>query len=189
MSSRGYMYYYEKFGDNTDKYKKTEGKQVFGFSKGRDKRLLAACDGEVFSVEKVSDEVFAGKILGDGFAQMPESGTVCAPVGGVLSEAAETGHAYCIDADDGTQVLVHIGIDTVKLAGEGFSPKVKKGDRVSAGQPLAETDFDKIRKSGYDCSVIAVICNMDKISSIEIKSGRAKGGEDTALLYKLKGGR
>lgn len=162
---------------------------MLGFLKGKDKTLLAACDGEVFSVEKVKDEVFSGKILGDGFAQTPASGTIFAPIGGILTEAAESGHAYCIDADDGIQVLIHIGIDTVKLAGDGFAAKVKKGDRVKPGQVLTEVDFDKLRQGGYDCSVITVICNMDKISSLEPVCGKAKGGESAALTYRLKGGR
>lgn len=162
--------------------------RVFGFSKRKNGKLSAMCDGAVFSVEKTADEVFSNKILGDGFAQTPESNTVLSPADGVVSEVAETGHAYCIDTDDGLQLLVHIGIDTVKLGGEGFSPCVKKGDRVGAGSPLARVDFDLLRGRGYDCTVIAVVTNMQRLSSYEACAVAAKGGRDTAFVYSLGGG-
>ncbi len=158
---------------------------MLGFGKGNKGTLLAVCDGEVFSVEEVSDEVFSQKILGDGFAQKPENGTIRAPGKGIIAEIAESKHAYCIEGTDGAQILVHIGIDTVRLKGEGFVPKVNKGDKVRPGEVIAEVDIDLIKSKGYDTSVITLITNTEKAKSIRAETGHAQGGVSIALRYKI----
>ena len=158
---------------------------MLGFAKGSKGTLLAVCDGEVFGVESVPDEVFSQKILGDGFAQKPDNGTIRAPSEGVIAEVAESKHAYCIEGADGAQILVHIGIDTVQLKGEGFEPKVKKGDKVRAGAVIAEVDLDLIKNKGYDSSVITLITNTEKAKSIRAETGAAQGGVSVVLRYKI----
>lgn len=158
---------------------------MLGFSKVKRGALLAVCTGTVSVLDNIADDVFSQRLLGDGFAQSPEDGVVRAPADGIIAGIADTKHAYCIDTNDGAQVLVHIGIDTVKLKGEGFSPKVEKGSRVRAGEILAEVDMDMIKEKGFDNSVITLITNVDAVKGIEIKEGRAQGGVTTVLKYKM----
>jgi len=100
------------------------------------KNIVSPLKGQVISVEAVPDEVFSKKVLGDGCAILPENGNIYSPVDGVVTSVAETNHAYGFMSDDGMEILVHFGIETVSLKGEGFVPKVKVGDRVARGQVI-----------------------------------------------------
>lgn len=122
--------------------------------------------GQLVPISEVNDKVFASGALGAGVGVVPEEATVVAPVSGTVASVFPTGHAYGIKTADGVEVLVHIGIDTVAMKGDGFSAKVKKGDSVTAGQPLAVVDFDKVKAAGYDTTVIVVVTNTKKLSSV-----------------------
>ena len=158
---------------------------MLGFGKKNEHTLLAVCDGSVFELPEVADEVFSEKVLGDGFAQNPENGVIRAPAAGKIAGIADAGHAYCIDADTGVQILVHIGVDTVELKGEGFSPRVKIGDEIHAGAVLAEVDFGLVHDKGYDPTVITIITDSDRVKSMCAEKGTAQGGVSIALRYKL----
>lgn len=124
--------------------------------------LLAPLSGSVIPLAEVADPVFSGGVLGDGVAILPSSGSVRAPIAGVVSSLLDSKHAVGITADDGMEVLVHVGIDTVKLGGSAFTAHVAQGDRVEAGQLLLDADLDAIRAAGYDITTPVVITNSDR---------------------------
>lgn len=158
---------------------------MFGFKKKKERVLTAPTDGEIISIEKIGDEIFAKKILGEGFGVVPRNGCVHSPVCGVVTDVTETLHAYCIKTDDGAEVLVHIGIDTVELRGEGFSANVRAGDRVEKGTCLAEVDLDLLKARGICSTVVVVITNSDEIHTCRtLTSKSANAGED-AFVYEL----
>ena len=94
------------------------------------KKILAVADGEVIQLSHVPDEVFSSGMLGEGFAVQPTAGTIYSPVNGTIGSVTETKHAYTVRSSDGLDILVHIGVDTVKLGGEGFISLVEEGDKV-----------------------------------------------------------
>ena len=95
-----------------------------------EKYILSPISGKTVSLDDVPDKVFSERLLGDGVAILPEDGRIFSPTDGVISSVAETKHAYGISSDDGTEILIHFGLETVELKGEGFEPLVKSGDRV-----------------------------------------------------------
>jgi PTS system beta-glucosides-specific IIC component len=141
--------------------------------------VAAPAIGEVVSLESVPDKVFSSGALGSGLAVVPAVGEAFAPVSGTLITA--TSHAYGIKTDTGLEVLVHIGIDTVKLAGKHFTPKVVQGQRVTAGQTLAEFDAAAIEKAGYNPVVVMIVTNNGPFSAVvPVATGAIRMGE-TAL--------
>ena len=106
--------------------------------------LLAPLSGGLLALDQVPDPVFSGRVIGDGLCIDPTSQTLCAPLAGVISNIQDSGHAVSVTADNGVQVLLHIGLDTVNLAGQGFTRLVEEGQRVEAGQPLIEFDADYV---------------------------------------------
>ncbi len=147
--------------------------------------LLAVADGEVISLSSVRDEAFASGMLGVGFAIEPSMGTVSSPVGGIVESVAETGHAYTIHTKDGLDILVHIGIDTVSLNGDGFLPMVKEGDTVKAGDVLARVDLDRVRKSGCPVTVPVLITNPEMLRDHSCFVGKhVIGGKDAVMEYR-----
>jgi len=121
------------------------------------KDIKAPVKGEMIDITTVNDETFAQKILGEGVAFIPEDGTVCAPCDGIVEMLAETGHAFAVTRDDELNMLVHIGIDTVAMNGEGFTALVKQGAHVKAGDPVIRADLAKIREKGYDTTVMLIV--------------------------------
>ena len=103
--------------------------------------VTAPISGKIIPITEVPDSVFSEKVLGDGIAIIPSDGKIYSPVNGVVSSVAETLHAYGFTSDDGLDVLVHFGLETVNLKGEGFKSYVKDGDRVSVGDLVAEVDI------------------------------------------------
>lgn len=121
--------------------------------------LSAPADSRMFPLEEVNDEVFSRKMMGDGAAFELYDDQVCAPVSGELVAMFPTGHAFGIRRDDGVEVLVHIGIDTVKLKGSGFSVVLQQGARVQAGQPVVRVDREYVKRQGYDLSTMLIVTN------------------------------
>ena len=119
--------------------------------------VLAPVDGAYVPIESVADPAFAQKMMGDGFAVAPSSGVVVAPVSGEVVAKYPTGHAFGLRTDNGLELIVHVGIDTVNEGGAGFSSKVEKGQRVAAGDVLVEFDRAALVEKGYDTSVIVVL--------------------------------
>lgn len=134
--------------------------------------------GHVISLDETGDPVFASRALGEGVGIQPADSTVVAPVSGVLQTVAETGHAFGIKTDDGVEVLVHVGIDTVKMNGEGFDVKVKANEHVNAGDNLVVVDFDKVKEVGYSTTTLMTVLNTVAFASVTPKTGvDVKAGE------------
>lgn len=157
---------------------------MFRFGKKKNGSVLvAAASGTVINVDALTDEVFSKKILGDGYAVKPENGTIVSPADGKIIDVQDSHHAYGIQTNDGLELLVHIGIDTVSLNGEGFTPCVKNGDKVKAGQALCEVDLGKIQAAGYPTDTVVLITNIDEIKDFNVTIGEAKAGETEVLTY------
>lgn len=135
----------------------------------------APISGQVIALEDVNDPVFSSKILGEGVGIAPADGNLVAPVSGRLMSVLP--HAYGIGTDDGVEVLVHVGIDTVQLEGQHFSPVVSEGQHVNAGDPMCTVDFPSIKEAGYDTTVLMTVTNTSSMSSV---SPRHAGGTVTA---------
>ena len=134
--------------------------------------------GHVISLDETGDPVFASRALGEGVGIQPADSEVVAPVSGVLQTVAETGHAFGIKTDDGVEVLVHVGIDTVKMNGEGFDVKVKANKHVNAGDTLVVVDFDKVKEAGYSTTTLMTVLNTVAFASVAPKTGvDVKAGE------------
>lgn len=157
-------------------------KTMFGNS--NKKKLLAVADGMALPLEDVPDPAFSGKMLGDGFAVEPSVGVFYSPVDGRVESVTDTRHAYSIRSDDGLDILVHIGIDTVELKGKGFSSLVAAGDRVKAGEPIARADLDLIRAGGLPTITPVLVSNTEELGAFELSLGEVKGGASAVLRYR-----
>lgn len=134
--------------------------------------------GEAISLKEVNDETFAGEVLGQGIAVIPENGVVVSPVKGKVETLFDTKHAIGITSDDGTELLIHIGINTVELGGKYYTAFVSEGDEINVGQKLIEFDMDEIKKAGYDITTPVIVTNsFDYESVIPEKTGKVDFGE------------
>ena len=137
--------------------------------KGVTDEVHSVADGEVINIEDVKDPVFSQKMMGDGFAVEPDNGRIVSPVAGKVTSVFPTKHALGLVTDNGLEVLVHIGLDTVSLEGKPFEVKVSEGQTVAAGDLLVEADLDAIRAAGRETSTIVVFTNADTIKSVKVE--------------------
>ena len=128
--------------------------------------IASPSTGKVVPMAEIDDPVFSAGTLGDGVGIVPEGDEVYSPVSGTIVSAMKSGHAYGIKTEDGVEVLVHIGINTVKMKGEGFAPAVKKGDTVKQGELLATVDFAKVTEAGYDTTIVLAVTNTKALSAV-----------------------
>lgn len=147
--------------------------------------LAADAKGAVVPMEQIPDEVFAQGILGQCCGIDPAEGKVFAPVDGEITQAPDSGHALGILTAGGIEVLIHVGVDTVEMNGDGFSPKVKVGAKVKKGDLLLEMDLAKIAAAGHPAVVITVVTNTDDYASVElVASGSVNPGDDLLKVSK-----
>jgi PTS system beta-glucosides-specific IIC component len=128
--------------------------------------VLAPVSGRAVALADVQDKVFASGAMGQGLGIVPTDGHIYAPVSGTIKAAMKTGHAFGIKSDDGVEVLVHIGVDTVQLDGRGFSARVTRGQQVRAGDLLAVVDLDVVGAAGYDPTTLVVVTNSAQLTGV-----------------------
>ena len=142
---------------------------MFGlFNKNKEVVIKAPFQGEIVDITKVEDMAFSSKMLGDGFAVKPQSNIAVAPCDGKIVQIFPTNHAFGIITKEGLEILVHIGIDTVNLNGEGFKRLVEVGAKVKEGEGVIEVDLDYIKSEGKDTITPVVITNMDKVNNLNV---------------------
>jgi len=147
------------------KMKEKFGKESKGIT------ILAPMDGNVVSAGQINDPTFREQFLGTTIGIQPAGNRVVAPVSGTISSIFETGHALSIVSDDGVELIIHIGLDTVQLKGQFFKICAKDGDTIKPGDLLIEFDKDEIIKAGYDVITPIIICNSAMFSDIETFTG------------------
>lgn len=141
---------------------------LFGYSEPGQETIKSPVEGTIIPLKDVNDPTFAQEMLGKGFAVIPENNIVKAPVSGEIVTLFPTKHAVGIKGNDGVEVLIHIGIDTVKLNGQYFETSLKMGDKVKQGDPLVTVDFDSVKKEGYDTATIVVITNTNDYKDVRL---------------------
>ena len=140
--------------------------------------------GRIIPLSEVSDETFSSEMLGTTVAVEPEDGRVVSPCDGEVINVFDTGHAVCIATKSGGELLIHIGVDTVKLGGKGFTKKVSDGQQVRAGDVLIEADLDTIRAEGYPAATMVILTNADEYSEVEKAAPGAVGTDDPVMTLK-----
>ncbi|AUZ65377.1 PTS transporter subunit EIIC [Citrobacter amalonaticus] len=148
--------------------------------------LLSPVTGDVVALEQVPDEAFASKAVGDGVAVKPTDKTVVSPAAGTIVKIFNTNHAFCLETEKGAEIVVHMGIDTVALNGQGFTRLVEEGAEVTAGQPILEMDLDYLNANARSMISPVVCSNIDDFSGLVIKAdGHVVAGQTP--LYEIKG--
>ena len=139
----------------------------------KDETLNSPVNGRIVPLSEVSDETFASEMLGTTVAVEPSDGRIAAPCDAEVLNVFDTGHAVCLTTKSGGELLIHVGVDTVKMEGKGFTKKVADGDKVHAGDVLVEADLDAIREAGYPATTMVILTNADQFSKVE----KAEPGE------------
>ncbi|MGX2949800.1 PTS glucose transporter subunit IIA [Ursidibacter sp. B-7004-1] len=158
--------------------------KLFGGKKeavSKEVKIYAPLSGEIVNIEDVPDVVFSEKIVGDGIAIRPNGDEIVAPVNGTIGKIFETNHAFSIESDEGIELFVHFGIDTVELKGEGFTRIATEGQKVKAGDPVIKFDLALLEAKAKSVLTPVVISNMDEISNLQKLSGEVVKGESVVL--------
>jgi len=143
--------------------------------------LLAPLSGQAVPVEQIPDNIFSRKLLGDGIAIIPSDGKLLAPLDGEIASVADTLHAYVFTSEDGLEILVHVGLESVTLNGEGFTSHVKSGDKVKAGQLVAEFDLKFLESKGVPIITPVLVCEGADVLPVHIVTGSVKAGKSTVI--------
>ena len=147
--------------------------------------LKAVEDGRTIPMDEVNDQTFAQELLGPGIAIVPSNGTVVSPINGTIATVMDTKHAVCIQGEDGLELIVHAGLDTVELNGKYYQTYKEIGDQVKAGDVLLEFDLEEITKAGYDVTTPIVITNLSGYRITKCLTGQqVKAGEEVIQLTK-----
>jgi glucose PTS system EIICBA or EIICB component len=145
-------------------------------------KFVAPITGEIKDITEVPDQVFSGKMMGDGFAILPTEGTIVSPVDGKVVNVFPTKHALGLESKNGREVLIHVGIDTVKLEGKGFEALVKEGDQVEAGQPLLEVDLDFLKENAPSVMTPIVFTNLKEGQQVTLeKTGKVNRNDEDII--------
>lgn len=153
--------------------------------KEEENTVYAPVNGSLIAMEKIPDPTFAGGVLGQAVGIEPEDGIICAPFGGTVVQAADTGHALGLVSRDGVELLIHVGIDTVDMGGQGFDVKVKEGDTIQAGQELLRFDRKAVAAAGHPDVVVVIVLNPGDYASLETgEEGHVDAG--TKIIKALK---
>jgi len=156
---------------------------MFGFFKKKQVEIVSPVDGSLVELEDINDQVFSKKLVGDGVAIVPSSRTITSPIDGVVTRIFPTKHAFMITSPSGIEVMVHVGLDTVDLNGEGFICLVKEGDSVSQACPILEVDFEFLKSKNKDIVTPIIVTSDKEIRLEKSKIGTIREGES---LVKVK---
>lgn len=155
------------------------------FKRKKEEQIKAPCSGILIPLEDVKDDMFSKKLLGDGFAIKPSDEMICAPCSGRIAMIAKTAHAFGIIADNGAEFLVHVGLDTVNLKGQGFQVLKSVDQKVSAGTPILKIDLSFIKEHDIDFTIPIVLTNRNEFHiDILKKKGEIKCQEDILNIIK-----
>lgn len=159
---------------------------MFGFKKKVSKiELLAPTDGKIIELSNTSDPVFSIGAMGIGFGLEPSEGVIYAPVAGKVTLIAETKHAIGFETEDGLQVLIHLGIDTVELKGRAFQLDVSQGQEVQAHDKLGTMNLRQIKAAGYKTTILTVITNSGELDlDFDLTTGETQSGRSVAQVTK-----
>ena len=159
---------------------------MFSFLKKKQEEgfmLGATAQGKAVELKEVNDPTFNSGMLGQGVAIVPTEGKFYAPADGEIAMVFDTLHAVSMTADNGVEILVHVGLDTVNLKGKGFKAHVQAGDHVKKGDLMLEADLDALKAEGYDIITPILVCNTDDYASVEALSGKdVVPGEDVVKI-------
>lgn len=140
--------------------------------------VYAPADGDVIPLEQFPDELFSQEVLGPGCGIVPSGDKVVAPFHGTVSQLTDTRHAIGVTSDDGIELLIHVGVDTVEMAGQGFRTWVKNGQKIRRGDQLISFDRKAIQAAGHPDAIAVIVTNGDEFTSITLKtSGSAAAGD------------
>lgn len=148
--------------------------------------IISPQTGKVISVRGIPDEVFSEKILGDGAGIIPSEDDILSPVKGEIVQVADTNHAFFIKSDDGVEILIHVGVDTIGLKGRGFQSFVSAGQKVNVGDLIGRADIKLIEQNGYPTHTAVLITNMHDMESIQLIEGPAEAGKTKIISYNKK---
>lgn len=157
---------------------------LFDVFKKKGLEVVSPLKGKCVSIKEVSDPTFSEEILGKGVAVIPADGKVYAPADGTVTTMFPTGHAVGLTTDDGLELLVHVGLDTVALKGEGFNIIAKEDQKVKKGDLLIEADLEKIKAAGYDVITPVIVCNSSEYSEVIGIEGNEVNPGDTIIEIK-----
>lgn len=158
--------------------------KLFGKKETPKIEIGAPITGEAVAITEVNDPTFSEEILGKGIAIRPSSNEVVAPCDGTVEMMFDTGHAVSLTSTDGAEILIHVGLETVKLNGTHYKTHVANGDKITKGQLLISFDREAIAADGYDIITPIVICNSDSFANIETHTGSVNAGDAVIELVK-----
>lgn len=162
---------------------------MFNFFKKKEEPsyvLGSPVKGKTVALSEVNDPTFSEGMLGQGVAVLPSEGKIYAPADGEISMVFDTRHAVSMISDDGVEILVHVGLDTVEMKGDGFEGHVQAGDKVKKGDLLLTVDLDKVKAAGYETITPMLVCNTDDYASVEGIVGNEVAPGDDAVKIKIK---
>lgn len=151
---------------------------LFNRNRQAEKDITAPCSGRMIAAKEIKDPVFSGEMVGKTVGIVPDDGKIVSPASGVLESVFPTGHAFTVRMQDGTGLMVHIGIDTVEMKGAGFRVVGTAGQKIKAGDPVVEVDLEEVKKAGHDDTVILVIAEPAQGKEYAFREpGKVKAGE------------
>ncbi|MBF0708003.1 PTS glucose transporter subunit IIA [Alkalihalobacillus hwajinpoensis] len=163
-------------------------KKLFGKKEKLSEEVIyAPLNGDVVELEKVPDPTFSQKMMGDGVAIEPKDGKVVSPVNGKVIQFFHTKHAVGIESESGLEILIHVGLETVNMGGEGFEGHVKEGDKVKVGDPLITVDLDLVKEKAASTITPVIITNADVLENVEKKYTVGASNETEIMTTKVKG--
>lgn len=154
------------------------------FGKDNGIEVVAPVSGKLVSIKEVNDPTFSEEILGKGVAVIPSEGKICAPANGTVNTVFPTGHAAAMTSSDGVEILIHVGLDTVKLDGKHFTIHAAEGQEVKKGDLLLEADLEQIKAEGYDIITPIVVCNADAFSEFQMAETETVAPGDVILTIR-----